>query len=78
MNKIDYIAGQIIRKKRKEKKLSQTELGNKVGLPYSTLAYYERGERGMSLETFFVLCKALDLNINEVEEEIRKELNDNA
>lgn len=77
-NKVDYYAGQIIKEKRKEKRLTQTQLGEKVGLPYSTLACYESGLRGMSLETFFILCKALKIDVNDAQKEIQKRLDDNA
>lgn len=78
MNKIDVIVGSIFRKRRKEMRMTQTQLGEKVGLPYSTLAGYERGIRGMSLETYFTLCEALGLDPNEVHEEVKKILDDNA
>jgi len=76
MNRTDYIVGNIFKKRRKEMRLTQTQLGERVGLPYSTLAGYERGIRGMSLETYFVLCDALGLDPNEVHEQVKKQLND--
>lgn len=78
MNKIDVIVGSIFKKRRKEMRMTQTQLGEKVGLPFSTLAGYERGIRGMSLETYFALCEALHLDPNEVHEEVKKQLDDNA
>ena len=76
MNNTDIIVGSIFRKRRKEMKMTQTQLGDKVGLPFSTLAGYERGIRGMSLETYFRLCEALHLDPNEVHEEVKKILAD--
>ena len=76
MNKVDIIVGSIFRKRRKEMRMTQTQLGDKIGMPFSTLAGYERGIRGMSLETYFVLCEALQLDPNEVQEEVKRLLDD--
>lgn len=77
-NKIDVIVGEIFRDRRIDLRLSQAQLGEKVGMPQSTYACYEKGLRGMSLETYFALCEALHLDPNEVHEEVKKQLDDNA
>ena len=62
MNEIDAFVGDIIKQKRREMRLTQEQLGKKVGLSKSTIACYELGIRGMSLEVFFRFCDILHLD----------------
>jgi HTH-type transcriptional regulator / antitoxin HipB len=48
---------------RSRKKLSQTELGEQVGLPQKTVSAFERRPESTKLETFFRLLSALDLEL---------------
>jgi HTH-type transcriptional regulator / antitoxin HipB len=48
---------------RSRKKLSQTELGEQVGLPQKTVSAFERRPDSTKLETFFRLLSALDLEL---------------
>jgi HTH-type transcriptional regulator / antitoxin HipB len=48
---------------RHRKKLSQTELGEQVGLPQKTVSAFERRPDSTKLETFFRLLSALDLEL---------------
>lgn len=47
--------------KRKEHKLTQTELGERVGIAQRTVAAYESGERRPSIEVAQRLAKELDV-----------------
>ena len=67
----DKKVGRIIRANRKEKRMTQKELAEKVGLDQSTIACYENGRRGMTLDTFFDICKALKVRPNDIEKQLR-------
>ncbi len=61
MQKLDYAGiGMRIRKARKEKGVSQETLAKECGICLSFMGHIERGTRCMSLETFAVICKALN------------------
>ncbi len=51
--------GERIVQGRKEKKITQKELAEKLNISVSLLRAYERGEKKMSLEKFVDLCEAL-------------------
>lgn len=74
MNKVDVLVGDIIKQRRRELRMTQTQLGNKVGIAYSTLACYEKGIRGMNLNIFFDLCKALRLDPNDVQRQVYQQI----
>jgi HTH-type transcriptional regulator / antitoxin HipB len=48
---------------RKRKKLSQVEIGDRVGLRQKTISDFESGPERAKLETFFKLLSALDLEL---------------
>jgi HTH-type transcriptional regulator / antitoxin HipB len=48
---------------RKQKKLSQAEVADRVGLRQKTISDFEQGAEGTKLETFFRLLSALDLEV---------------
>ena len=52
--------GAKVRKARERAGLSQTELGEKLGVSYQQIQKYERGISRMSVETLLRLSKALD------------------
>lgn len=51
---------------RKERKMSQRELGEKVGMTSDTISYYERGIRNPSITTLIELAKALDCDVRDL------------
>ena len=53
--------GNIIRRTRKAKMLSQSELGRKVGLRQSTISMIETGNPAVTLETLLSVLAALEL-----------------
>ena len=70
MDKVDVKLGEIIRAKRKEMKMSQTDLAQRVGSTKQCIYYYEKGTRGLNMSLFFKICRALDLDPNEIQKQI--------
>lgn len=62
--------GQIIRDLRKEKGLTQEELGELADLHFSYIGGIERGERNISLLNIYKLCNALEISMAEVFQKI--------
>lgn len=63
--------GEKIRKIRKEKGLTLTELGEQIGMSASGLARYETGRRGISVDKLKALCDVLNISRSEaLEDEI--------
>lgn len=61
--------GELIRKYRKEKKLTMKELGKKIGVSEQAISQYERGVRNVNLETLIKLSDALNVTINNLTNE---------
>lgn len=55
--------GAALRKERKKKGLSQTEVGKSVGIDQPTISRVEKGNPGTELGTLFRLLAALDLEL---------------
>lgn len=70
MNRVDVLLGEIIHDRRKEMRLTQTELANKVGTTTQCIYYYEKGKRGMPISIFFKICRVLGLEPNDIQREI--------
>ena len=70
MNDVDRKVGQIIQRRRRGLGMTQTQLGEKIGVHHSTIACYENGFRGMTLDTFFQICDILHLDPNEIQKQI--------
>ncbi len=58
--------GDIIREKRKEKKMSQEDLAFKADLHRTYIGMIERAEKNITLENINKLAKALDISISEL------------
>jgi transcriptional regulator with XRE-family HTH domain len=65
MSDLKQQTGMRIRLIRKEKKLSQRLLAEKVGLSPNMVGYIERGERFASADTFDKLSKVLNVPVRE-------------
>ena len=52
--------GAKVRRLREAAKLSQTELGDKLGVSYQQVQKYERGVSRLSVDTLLRLARALD------------------
>ena len=64
--------GQMIRDKRKEKHMSQLELGKKLGVTSQMIAQYENDKRKPKLETLKKICQAMDITIGQLGDNIWK------
>lgn len=71
MNKdFDKKVGAIIQRIRRERRMTQSELAEKLGIGKSTLACYETGARGMDLDTFFEICRILRVKPNDIQRQL--------
>ena len=59
------LVGRQIRKLRKERKLTQTELAKRIGVQQSDLSRMEKGEYRVSLDTLFNILAEFDVSIGE-------------
>jgi len=55
------ILGNNIRRTRKDKKMSQEQLAERVSLHRTYIGSVERGERNISIENIVAIARALDL-----------------
>lgn len=58
--------GERIRKIRQNKKMSQSELGNKLNVSQAMIAQYENGKRLPKNDTLFKIATALDVNMTDL------------
>ncbi|RGZ00483.1 XRE family transcriptional regulator [Clostridium sp. AM58-1XD] len=58
--------GQFIAELRKEKGMTQVELGERIGVTNKTISRWETGSYMPDLSTLECLCRELDININEL------------
>lgn len=68
------IVGNVIAEFRKRKNISQEVLSGLADIGRTHLSAIERGERKPTLETFYRICCALDVNMETVIREIEKRL----
>ena len=61
-----YYYGVILRDRRKELKMTQSELADKVGTARSYIARVERGETDMQLSSFLRIAQALRIDFSPV------------
>ena len=69
------IVGQVLQRKREQKKLSQEVISGLAGIGRTHLSAIERGERKPTLETFFKIAEALNIRPSVLLAEIEDELN---
>lgn len=58
--------GENIRRIRKEKGLSQSELGKRIGVSYQQIGQYENGKRNPKIETIDKIASALGVKIADI------------
>lgn len=64
---MDYIAlGQRIKVKRKDLRMTQEDLAEKVGISSSFMGHIERGSRVLSVDTLSRLCVVLDVSADDL------------
>jgi ribosome-binding protein aMBF1 (putative translation factor) len=59
-----YYYGEILKERRKELKLTQQELADKIGKERSYIAHIERGETDMQLSSLLKISNALGLRLS--------------
>lgn len=61
IDKIDAAIGRAIRKARRAKDMTQTELGDELGVTYQQVQKYEKGASPMVLGRFLRACEVLGI-----------------
>ena len=59
-----YYYGEILKDRRKELKITQQQLADRVGKDRSYIAYIEKGKTDMQLSTFLNIAHALELKFS--------------
>jgi transcriptional regulator with XRE-family HTH domain len=67
------LVGRRIRRLRKERHLTQTELSARIGVQQSDLSRMEKGEYRVSLDTLFKILAEFDVSIGEFFDDMAKE-----
>lgn len=68
------IVGQVLAKFRVNKGMTQEVLSGFADIARGHLAMIERGERKPTMETFYRICRAMDVKMSTIVLEIEKEL----
>jgi transcriptional regulator with XRE-family HTH domain len=68
------LIGPKIRRMRKERKLTQTDLAARIGIQQSDLSRMEKGEYRVSLDTLFRILAEFNVSISEFFDDLNKEL----
>ena len=63
---IDQAAGARLRAVRNLRNMSQTALGDAIGITFQQIQKYERGTNRMAISTVHALCKALDCALEDI------------
>lgn len=63
-NPVDLHVGERLRKRRKEVGLSQTDLGQSVGLTFQQIQKYERGSNRISASKIYEFAQFLDVPVS--------------
>ncbi len=69
-----YAVGKVVRRIRKEKKLSQEVVSGLAGLARSHLTMIENGSKQANFETLWKIANALDMEPNQLVRLIEKEI----
>lgn len=71
-NAVDAAVGERIRRLRQLRHLSQSRLGDAVGLSFQQIQKYESGKNRMALSTFVRICEALECRPSDVMSEVER------
>ena len=66
MAELSIKIGQLIRKKRKEKKITQEALALQCGIDRSYIGRIERGEVNLTVEKLYEIATALEVDMKEL------------
>lgn len=67
------LVGRKIRQLRKERKLTQTQLSQRIGIQQSDLSRMEKGEYRVSLDTLFKILAEFEMSVGEFFDELAHE-----
>lgn len=67
------LVGRKIRRLRKDRRLTQTELSSRIGIQQSDLSRMEKGEYRVSLDTLFKILAEFDVTIGEFFDDLAQE-----
>jgi len=67
------LVGRKIKRLRKERRLTQTELSTRIGIQQSDLSRMEKGEYRVSLDTLFKILAEFDVTIGEFFDDVARE-----
>ena len=73
---VDVALGRVIRRERKNRGLSQTDLGADLGVAYQQVQKYERGTNRVSVGNFFEIARALNFTAEELMTRLADEIAD--
>lgn len=65
-NSLAWYYGEILRDRRKQKKLTQQQLADAVGVKRSYIARIEKGDTDMQMSSFLRIANALDIQFTPV------------
>jgi len=68
-----HLVGPKIRQLRKERKMTQTELAQRIGIQQSDLSRMEKGEYRVSLDTLFKILAESNVSIGEFFDDLHRE-----
>ena len=66
----------LLRKLRKDRKLSQKEIAKRIKKPQSFVSKYESGERRLDILELHAVCKAIGISLPDFVSELEKLLGD--
>jgi transcriptional regulator with XRE-family HTH domain len=72
-SKIDTLVGARVRLLRERRKMSQTALGQQIGVSFQQVQKYERGVNRISASSLFQIARALDVPPSDFFEGIEKD-----
>lgn len=68
MTELRVIISKNLRKYRKQAKMSQIELAEKIGVRSSAISNWENGQNSIDIDLLFKVCKVLGVSINDMAE----------
>lgn len=76
-HKVDVEVGKKIRVQRTMRKMSQTELGNRIGVTFQQVQKYERGSNRVSASKLVEIARALDVDVKLFFDGLEEEVGNN-
>lgn len=70
INEYDVLIGERLREERLKRKMSLADVGKVFNVSRQSIFKYEKGQRGMSMETFIKMLEFYDLEPNQFVKEI--------